>query len=223
MRKLYSKIVVLLWLGSLCTGVAAPASTMHEKLETPLSLHMHKMGLDSIFELSPLWTPLEIQVDPELVSALGKSRRRCSIQVRDVEAKYLLGWMIHLAEARGEIADDGTIRVASRSAVKINDPLFECYKETGGEWRDALDQVLRKHALEQNFAHAPVDAYLTLVGAMYGLPVLIDPKVIEDKATELKVSFEGGSEMTIAEQIQAVLGLAGLSYKLQGGVLFISK
>jgi hypothetical protein len=223
MRKRYSQIIIFLWLSCLCHVFAAPAATLQEKLDTPLSLQMHATGLDTILELSPVWKPLEIQADPTLLCELRKNKLRCSIHIRDVDVKYVLGWMIHLAGANGEIRDDGSIRIADRDAVKKNDPRFECYKETEGEWRDALGKVLEKKAFQQNLANAPVGSYLTLMGAMYGLPVLIDPKVIEDKTMRVEILFEGGSEMTVAEQIQAVLGRAGLIYKVQGGVLFITK
>jgi hypothetical protein len=173
--------------------------------------------------MGPAWKPLQVDVDPDLLSKLTKDDTECTISVHNVEIKYVLAWIIHFADANATVRDDGSIFIAGRDTLKQSDPIFACYKETEGNWFNELTKKLDGKSYAINLTDASIDGYLKTAHLTYGLPMIVDPALVKDDYHVAKVTIHGESSESCGEQLTFALRQVGLVYKLQGGVVFITK
>lgn len=212
-------ILATIGFNALCDAKTAPLET----LNTPHSLRIMATGLDLILKTEPIWKPLQIDVDPDVLSKLKKDKTKCTISIKDVEVKYVLAWMIHFAGANATVREDGSIYITTSDKLSEGDQVFECYKEINGKWAIELEKELRGKTHGQNLKDAPVSMYVQSLNDIYGIPVIIDPMLLVGGELRKKITTSVETDCSCGKALASVLKQVGLTYKLQGGVVFITK
>lgn len=224
------KLCIQLTLSTLAIFIATHStcyaeSSGHESFNTPCTLNVKNSSLDDVFNalcMQLKYNEIRIDVDSEVHSKLKKDKIVCTCRFRNIETKYVLAWLIHLAEVNATIRDDGSVYVATTSTLKESDPIFECYKETKGKWHDKLKKKLEGKAFETNMTDDSLGGYLQSFQLKYGISMIVDPSVNDDYM-KAKVTVQGGTEGSCGDQLTLALKQTSLTYKLQGGVIFITK
>lgn len=200
------------------------SESTQEMLDHPITLMTRSIDIKTTLALSGIWEPIKLEVDPEIFPEDWSKILSTSISVRDVDKKYILSWLINFADAHATIRDDQSIYITTPKKLEINDTIFECYKETEGDWVGKLTKKLEMRSPEVRLNGCSVMEYIDLQANLLGFSFLIDPEVLCDKELRTnKISIQVNSDKSCGEELKFVLNQSGLIFKLQGGVLFITK
>lgn len=203
-------------------SLAEPASK--DVLDEPHSLACYNASTSKVIGTELFWKPLQFNLDPDVQSALEKDQAVCTMFFYGADFKYVLAWVIHAADANATFRDDGSIYIAPKEKLKVCDPVFACFRDTEGPWVDELSKQLHEDAIEETLTEDTFIKYLNSFHNRYlGLSFVVDPTLPVDEVYNAKVGAHVGAEGTCGDELASVLKQVGLTYKLQGGAVLISK
>jgi hypothetical protein len=201
-------------------GVFLAEAVPQEKLSDPCSLEVMEMSLSTALDICSQSLPVD--VDPDLLASLNDGDATVTVSIPNLEGRYVLAWLVHFADAHATVREDGRVYVAADKKLRANDPTFDCYKETEGPWLDPLEKAL-KIKVNIDLKDSGAGMVLRLMASQMGVSMIIDPAVLRTGDLNEKCTLSTEEGATAKDALAAVLGQAGLTYVLQGGVIYISK
>jgi hypothetical protein len=148
-----------------------------------------------------------------------------------LQTRYLLSWWLHLSGSGARVQSSNRqttlepqgqlfrgIEIVITDDIGDSAPYFLCWRETSGQWRDALSQRLQQPYQGPTgsigFFH-----FIEDIAKKATISFIFDPKVMHvDASTRVTVV---NTSATIGAVLSEVLGQLGLGYELQGGVIYV--
>ena len=141
---------------------------------------------------------------------------------RNLPKRYFLGWMFHLFNLAGRVEDDTLVVIKSEKSTAD----FKCFQETDGPWRKQVDAVLQ---VPVTFTGTNCNAgdLLSFLSFKTDAPLLLDRSLMADDHNVFPPPLDRGIDLVytnapLAEVLSSVFKRLVLTYRLQGGVIFIT-
>ena len=123
------------------SGAEPASAAVALDLTAPVTMAAENVTIDVMFRVTQGLTGIKIQADPELVQAWRAARSNQQFRITatcdKLEAKYLIAWLAQFGDAKAMIRD-GVVHLVPRSSKEEGDPVFDCFEEADGTWRDTL-------------------------------------------------------------------------------------
>ena len=140
-----------------------------------------------------------------------------------LEARYVIAWLAHIGNAKAAIRND-MIHVVPDSGGEQGDPLFDCFKEVDGSWRNALIRRINSKDGIVSLTLDDVEVYdvLRMMMRISGFGILITPEMLKD-STALSTRWTGKLEDTTCTNIlDSVARKGGFAWRFQGGLILLT-
>jgi type II secretory pathway component GspD/PulD (secretin) len=223
--------ILSLALSLACTLCAAGAEPGLQQtgvdLGAAVTLSAENVPIDVVFRVAEGLTGIKIQVDPELVQTWrfeGDDQQfRISAVFAKLEVKYVVAWLAHLGDAKAAIRD-GVVRIVPGNNKDQGDPVFDCFKEANGSWRDALVRDINRKGNQVSIwlDDVEVSDILRMFTRISGENMLLGPELLMDSAI-MSTRWTGTYEDTaFTNVLDSVAKKAKFAWRLEGGVIFIT-
>jgi hypothetical protein len=144
-------------------------------------------------------------------------------ELEKLPKRYFLSWLFYLFDLRGHI--DGSILFITTSGTQ--DKRFNCCLETDGPWHKQLKKILKQKLTIKKQAWRS-DQLLSFLALRARLPIIIDRTLMPDTGNTfppplsrtITTSFDN---TPLSEILTTTLNQGGLTYRPQGGVIFVYK
>lgn len=140
----------------------------------------------------------------------------------DIEAKYIIAWGLHLLNASGSFQGKHFhVRAVDAQCQTPTNDVFACYLETKGPWATNLTAKLAAPCELPSWStnSPPGNLVLYVLCRSHVGNYLIAPSVLENPA---KVSLKAGVR-PCSEILDEVCRQAGLQFRIQGGLVYVTK
>lgn len=195
----------------------APPNWLHAKTTFTLVAPWDAQGL---LNYACTRSGMPFNVSPKLLPANGAPKVGLVCNFRDTEVRYIIAWVARFLDATVRI-EDGTIHVRPRIEQPTNDPIFECTEETEGEWKAMVEGRLLTRLAYDSPDSLPFDKWIKAIGEKAEFPLIVAPPVGLPDTTQPTLQLST-AEQTCAELLTSALGTIGMTYRIQGGVVFIT-
>lgn len=195
--------------------------TIEQRLAIVTTLSVDSVQAEDLFFMIGRTCGVTFEFDP----SLKKGRRRnteldapITLSYSDGEMRYLLAWLLELANLSATIRDDVIFITSAQQAE--SDPVFRCHEEQDGPWRTNITHALDRK-LNLHLESVPVQDVLRMLTRICGIPLIIDPEADRKGHLNRRVTVHAKSES--GEHIlEDVLEPAGLVSCVQGGMVVIT-
>jgi len=186
-----------------------------------MSREVHVRFCESAGVRIPRATRLEHLFEPP-----GHGLRRVAtvFYFKELPARYQLSWYLHLACLKANITNEYVTLSPDDGGMKCH-PVLLSYRETEGEWLIDLTNRLGRISLETEGAKTNTFFHLLGLSLMASdISYVVDPAVDIAGIFNKPMIYKTKCHMTtLGEAIKESLGLYGLMFRLQGGVMYITK
>jgi len=218
-------LFIIFWMtGQPCLSNSAEADnteSLTNHLCSPTSISVYIRGPRKVFEYLSLTLNIDFQIDPDVFRRKSwRDTPKYLVIVSEVQPKYVISWMLFFAKARGKV-EGNTVTITTQSKLQANDLIFECYKETSGPWVENLMRSL-ENSVSLHLNSVPVVDVIRMISRVAGLSVIADSGGLPDNALWTRVSVKA-EHRSSGEVLRDVLNQANLTFKIQGGVILITK
>ena len=204
-------------------GAEAEHSVL-EQLNSPVTFGVAGDPLGDVLAKLAKACSVKFEVDPAVLVAArfpGAQLPRYWVYVHQLEAKYLIAWVIHLGQARGRIVDGG-IAIDLPDAVGEGDAVFQCYRETKGPWRRALAEKLSEGIISARITDSSVKDVIHWVTGMGLGQFILDPAAVSTEWLSARSPPIHAKTVDYEGVLQIAAKATGLELVLQGGVAFLA-
>lgn len=208
----------------LSLGGAEVEHSVRERLNSPVTFGVAGDPLGDVLTKLGKACSVEFEVDPAvLVPARfpGAHLPRYWVYVHQLQAKYLVAWVIHLGQARGQIVD-GRIAINLPDAVGEGDAVFQCYRETDGPWRGALAEKLSEGIISARITDSSVKDVIHWVTGMGLGQFILDPAAVSTEWLSARSPPIHAKTVDYEGVLRIAAKATGLELVLQGGVAFLA-
>jgi len=181
----------------------------YASLQQWIELQAATAGLDSRFDYD---ARREAEQNVLLVGMAG---------LQALPKRYFLAWMLHLYNLAGRVEDDTLVVTKNGESAEV----FQCFKEPDGSWRKQVDAALQR-PVTITATNCEVGQSLSFLSVKTDAPLLLDRPLMANERNffpfplDRKVDF-AFTNVPLAEVIFSVFKPLGLTYQVQGGVIFI--
>lgn len=140
-----------------------------------------------------------------------------------IRARHLVGWLAHLAGVKATVRD-GAIHILPGSNPIPADPVFACWREPTGPWRQEMlaSDVVWEKGVTASLKGPPMRDFLRMMLRVQGVHILLDPALRHEfraMSTPIVLDVE---DRPYPEVLDAGLKQAGLTWRWQGGLAFVT-
>lgn len=148
-----------------------------------------------------------------------KTGVRCTF--RGTEIRQVVAWVVKFLDGTARI-EDGTLVVRPKSEQPSSDPVFECTEETDGAWKAPLERQLVTPMGGPLEGIRDFNPWVKVIAEKAELSLILDPRLSLSSA-EMPALPQGANGQPWGDLLKSGLKGMGLTYRLQGGVVFITK
>jgi len=230
MKSWFPSLLFLAVVAAAAAGAAAAPDSIPPvaDLDRAVTMTAQHVPSDVLFRVVAAQTGLDIKLAPRLAqdrATGGKGPFPALTGTFDgIRAKYLIGWLVHLSGAKATVRN-GVVHVLPSSSAVQADPVFECFKETEGIWREELSAhgAGEANLVSVTLNGVPMRNFLDMLFRISGAQMLLEPELERDvraMSTPLTLKFE---DTPYIEVLDYAAKKAGIRWRFQGGLVFIRR
>lgn len=163
---------------------------------------------------------MPFDISPKLFPATNAAPSGLVCNFRNTEVRYIMAWVVKFLNATARL-ETGTIVVRPALEQPGNDPIFDCTEETEGEWKPLIERSLLTPLIHHATNTLTFGQWIKTIAEKAECPLIVAPPLglPGTRQPTLPLNADG---QTCGALLKSGLETIGMTYRIQGGVVFIT-